>query len=178
MRFDKEDISHLRSIGVGKKVLVIDDDKYARSISKKILMGFGYEVKSTEDGIEGLKIMLEYHPDIVLLDLMMPMISGIGVLQKMRKIPELDDIQVIMVSANSEMKQVQAALKLGAVDYLIKPATQGQLVNRIVRALQGEIVVKASEKGLKKPLDGHTHLLLLSANANYHQEIRSGLPEI
>jgi len=83
-----------------------------------------------------------------------------------------------MVSANSEMKKVQAALKLGSVDYLIKPATTRQLVNRIVRALQGEIVVKARENGLKKPLDGHSHLLLLSANANYHQEIRSGLPEI
>jgi len=122
-RFDTEDISHLRSIGVGKKVLVIDDDKYARSISKKILREFGYEVEVVEDGIEGLKFMSEFHPDVVLLDLMMPGISGIEVLKRKRKIPELDEIQVIMVSAYSEVKQVQAALLLGAVDYLIKPAS-------------------------------------------------------
>ena len=47
-----------------------------------------------------------------------------------------------------------------------------------MRALQGEVVEKAKEGGLKNPLDGHTHLLLLSANANFHEEIRSGLPEI
>ena len=130
-RFDTEDISHLRSIGVGKKVLVIDDDKYARSISKKILREFGYEIQSVEDGIEGLKMMIEFHPDVVLLDLMMPKINGIQVLQKKREIAELDDIQVIMVSAHSEIKQVQATLALGAVDYIIKPATPRQLVNRI-----------------------------------------------
>ena len=176
-RFDTEDISHLRNIGVGKKVLVIDDDKYARSIPKKILREFGYEVEVVEDGIEGLKIMLEFHPDVVLLDLMMPGISGIEVLKKKREISELDDIQVIMVSAYSEVKQVQAALLLGAIDYLIKPATPRQLVNRIVRALKSEIAVKVTEEGLKKPLDGYTYLLLLSANANFHEEIRSGLPE-
>ncbi|MCH8300113.1 MAG: response regulator [Candidatus Marinimicrobia bacterium] len=115
-RFDTEDISHLRSIGVGKKVLVIDDDKYARSISKKILREFGYEIQAVEDGIEGLKMMIEFHPDVVLLDLMMPKINGIEVLQKKGEIAELDDIQVIMVSAHSEIKQVQAALALGAVD--------------------------------------------------------------
>ena len=177
-RFDTEDISHLRSIGVGKKVLVIDDDKYARSISKKILREFGYEIQVVEDGIEGLKMMIEFHPDVVLLDLMMPKINGIQVLQKKREIAELDDIQVIMVSAHSEIKQVQAALALGAVDYIIKPATPRQRVNRIVRALQSEEVSNAAEGGFKKPLDGHTYLLLLSANANFHEEIRSGLPEI
>ena len=176
-RFDKEDVSHLRSIGVGKKVLVIDDDKYARSISKKILEKFGYEVQVIEDGIEGLKIMLDFHPDVVLLDLMMPGISGIEVLQKMRKIPELNDIRVIMVSAYSEEKQVKAALALGAADYVVKPATPRQLVNRIVRALKSEIAVRVNAKGLVKPLDGHMHLLLLSSNSNFHEEIRSGLPE-
>jgi len=177
-RFDTEDRSHLRSIGVGEKIHVIDDDKYARSISKKILREFGYEIQAVEDGIEGLKMMIEFHPDVVLLDLMMPKINGIEVLQKKGEIAELDDIQVIMVSAHSEIKQVQAALALGAVDYIIKPATPKQLVNRIVRALQSEEVSNATEGGFKKPLDGHTYLLLLSADANFHEEIRSGLPEI
>ncbi|MCH7955041.1 MAG: response regulator [Candidatus Marinimicrobia bacterium] len=177
-RIDTEDISHLRSIGVGKKVLVIDDDKYARSISKKILTEFGYDVRVVEDGIKGLQMMLEFHPDVVLLDLMMPGISGVEVLEKKKKMADLDDIKVIMVSAYSEAQQVQAALLLGAVDYVIKPATPKQLVKRIVRALKSETAVKVTEEGLKKPLDGYTHLLLLSANENFHEYIRSGLPEI
>ena len=176
-RFDTADISYLKSIGVGKKVLVIDDDKYARSISKKILSEFKYEVEVVEDGFKGLKIMQEFHPDVVLLDLMMPGISGIEVLERKREIPELDDIRVIMVSAFSEIKQVQTTLLLGATDYLIKPATSKQLVNRIVRSLKSESAAKITEEGLKNPLDGYTYLLLLSADANFHEEIRSGLSE-
>lgn len=176
-RFDTADISYLKSIGVGKKVLVIDDDKYARSISKKILSEFKYEVEAVEDGFKGLKIMLDFHPDVVLLDLMMPGISGIEVLERKREMPELDDIRVIMVSAFSEIKQVQTTLSLGATDYLIKPATSKQLVNRIVRSLKSELAVKVTEEGLKRPRDGYTYLLLLSANANFHEEIRSGLSE-
>ena len=176
-RFDTADISYLKSIGVGKKVLVIDDDKYARSISKKILSEFKYEVEVVEDGFKGLKIMQEFHPDVVLLDLMMPGISGIEVLERKREIPELDDIRVIMVSAFSEIKQVQTTLLLGATDYLIKPATSKQLVNRIVRSLKSELAAKITEEGLKNPLDGYTYLLLLSADANFHEEIRSGLSE-
>jgi len=174
---DTEDISYLKSIGVGKKVLVIDDDKYARSISKKILSEFKYEVETVEDGYKGLKIMSDFHPDVVLLDLMMPGISGIEVLKKKREIPELDDIRVIMVSAYSEIKQVQTTLSLGATDYLIKPATSKQLVNRVVRSLKSELAVKVTEEGLKRPRDGYTYLLLLSANANFYEEIRSGLSE-
>ena len=177
-RVDTEDISYLKSIGVGKKVLVIDDDKYARSISKKILSEFKYEVETVEDGYKGLKIMSEFHPDVVLLDLMMPGISGIEVLKKKREKPELDDIRVIMVSAYSEIKQVQTTLSLGATDYLIKPATSKQLINRIVRSLKSELAVKVIEEGLKKRSDGYTYLLLISANVNFHEEIRSGLPEI
>lgn len=176
-RFDTADISYLKSIGVGKKVLVIDDDKYARSISKKILSEFKYEVEVVEDGFKGLKIMQEFHPDVVLLDLMMPGISGIEVLERKREIPELDDIRVIMVSAFSEIRQVQTTLLLGATDYLIKPATSKQLVNRIVRSLKSESAAKITEEGLKNPLDGYTYLLLLSADANFHEEIRSGLSE-
>ena len=111
---------------------------------------FGYEIQAVEDGIEGLKMMIEFHPDVVLLDLMMPKINGIEVLQKKGEIAELDDIQVIMVSAHSEIKQVQAALASGAVDYIIKPATPKQLVNRSVRALQSEEVSNATEGGLQK----------------------------
>jgi len=177
-RFDSEDISHLMNIGVGKKVLVIDDDKYARSISKKILREFKYEVEVVGDGIEGLKVMLEFHPDVVLLDLMMPGTSGIEVLKKKRKLPELDDIQVIMVSAYSEVKQVQAALLLGVADYILKPVTPSKMINRIMRVLQSETPFETKNEGLIKPLDGRTHLLLLSPNQNFHEQFRSGLPEI
>ena len=177
-RFDPEDISHLMNIGVGKKVLVIDDDKYARSISKKILREFKYEVEVVGDGIKGLKVMLEFHPDVVLLDLMMPGTSGIEVLKKKRKLTELDDIQVIMVSAYSEVKQVQTALSLGVADYILKPVTPSKIINRIMKVLQSETPFESKNEGLIKPLDGKTHLLLLSPNQNFHEQFRSGLPEI
>ena len=175
---DKEDMSNLRSIGIGKKVLVIDDNKYARSILKKILREFGYEVQIVEDGTTGLTKMFEFHPDLVLLDLMMPKLDGIEVLRMKIKIAELDKIQVIMVSAYSEAKQVQLAIALGAVDYILKPVTPNQMINRIMRVLQSKMPLETNKEGLIKPVDGRTHLLLLSPNENFHQEFRSGLPDI
>ena len=175
---DKEDMSNLRSIGIGKKVLVIDDNKYARSILKKILREFGYEVQIVEDGTTGLTKMFEFHPDLVLLDLMMPKLDGIEVLRMKIKIAELDKIQVIMVSAYSEAKQVQLAIALGAVDYILKPVTPNQMINRIMRVLQSKTPLETNKEGLIKPVDGRTHLLLLSPNENFHQEFRSGLPDI
>ena len=175
---DKEDMSHLRSIGIGKKVLVIDDNKYARSILKKILREFGYEVQIVEDGTTGLTKMFEFHPDLVLLDLMMPKLDGIEVLRMKIKIAELDKIQVIMVSAYSEAKQVQLAIALGAVDYILKPVSPNQMINRIMRVLQSKTPLETNKEELIKPVDGRTHLLLLSPNENFHQEFRSGLPDI
>ena len=173
-----EDISHLRSIGIGKKVLVIDDDKYGRSILKKILRDFGYEVQVVVDGTTGLRKMFEFHPDLVLLDLMMPRFDGIEVLRMKIKISELDNIQVIMVSAYSEAKHVQIAIALGAVDYILKPLSPGQLINRMMKVLQSETLLESNKEGLIKPHDGRTHLLLLSPNESFHQQFSSGLPEI
>ena len=82
--------NYLKNIGVGKKILVIDDDKYARSISMKVLGEYGYEVSAVEDGIEGIKITVDFQPDLVILDLMMPVISGIDVLKKMKDINGLE----------------------------------------------------------------------------------------
>ena len=169
--------NYLKNIGVGKKILVIDDDKYARSISMKVLGNYGYEVKTVEDGIEGIKIMVEFQPDLVLLDLMMPVISGIDVLKKMKDISELKDIPVLMVSAHSEADLVKKALSLGAIEYIVKPVKSMDLVERVVRALQGDLLVIRDEEGIVKPLDGKTHLLLLSRNMSFQDEIRSGLPQ-
>ena len=169
--------NYLKNIGVGKKILVIDDDKYARSISMKVLGNYGYEVKTVEDGIEGIKIMVEFQPDLVLLDLMMPVISGIDVLKKMKDISELKDIPVLMVSAHSEADLVKKALSLGAIEYIVKPVKSMDLVERVVRALQGDLLAIRDEEGIVKPLDGKTHLLLLSRNMSFQDEIRSGLPQ-
>ena len=177
-RLDSGDTSHLRNVGVGKKILVIDDDKYARSISKKILREYGYEVTLAEDGIEGLKIMVENKPDLILLDMMMPKLSGNEVLEKMRSIDVLKDIIVLMVSANSEVHQVQKALSLGAMDYVIKPMRPVMMVERIVRALQGGSRKQRKGMDTKKQGDKHTYLLLLTKNRAFIEEISSNLPEV
>ena len=177
-RSEKGDSSHLRNVGIGKKILVIDDDKYARTISKKILSEFGYEVALAEDGIEGLKMMMEDKPDLILLDMMMPKLSGNEVLEKMRSIDEIKDIIVLMVSANSEVHQVQKALTLGAMDYVIKPMRPVMMVERIVRALQGGARKQKRSMDVKIQGDEHTYLLLLSKNGAFTEEIKSNLPEV
>ena len=177
-RLDTSDSSHLRNVGIGKKILVIDDDKYARTISKKILSEFGYDVALAEDGVEGLKMMIENKPDLVLLDMMMPKLSGNEVLEKMRSIDELRDIIVLMLSANSEVQQVQKALSLGAMDYVIKPMRPVMMVERIVRAFQGGTRKQKKSMDINKQGDVRTYLLLLSENEAFKKEIKSNLPEL
>ena len=82
-----------------------------------------------------------------------------------------------MVSAHSEIDLVKTAVSLGATEYIVKPIKPIDLVERVVRALQGDILTSSSEEGIVKPLDGKTHLLLLSKNMSFQDEIRSGLPQ-
>ena len=177
-RLASDDLRHLRNVGVGKKILVIDDDKYSRSISKKILKDFGYEVSLAENGVEGLMMMMVNKPDLILLDIMMPRMSGNEVLEKMRSMDALKDIIVLMVSANSEVHQVQKALSLGAMDYVLKPMRPIMMVERIVRALQGGSQKHRKSMNNKKQGDEHTYLLLLTRNTVFKEEISSNLPDV
>ena len=111
-----------------KKILVVDDEKPISDIIKFNLAKEGYEVFSAYDGEEALQKVEEIHPDLILLDLMLPKIDGLEVAKEVRK---TYDMPIIMVTAkDSEIDKV-LGLEIGADDYVTKPFSNRELVARV-----------------------------------------------
>jgi len=127
-----------------KKILVVDDEKPISDIVKFNLSKEGYEVFSAYDGEEALQKVEEIHPDLILLDLMLPKIDGLEVAKEVRK---TYDMPIIMVTAkDSEIDKV-LGLEIGADDYVTKPFSNRELVARVKANLRrGGQVSKESEE--------------------------------
>lgn len=105
-----------------KKILVIEDDDFLRKLFMKKLGQFNFEVEQAADGEEGLRKVQEYRPDIVVLDMIMPIVDGFEVIKEIRSLEDeqLSKIPILAVSNLGQETEIQTALKLGANDYLIK----------------------------------------------------------
>lgn len=101
------------------QILVIDDEKDICYYFEKALTPEGYDVFTALDGVDGLKIVKEKKPDIVLLDLKMPKMEGIEVLQHIKKVDK--NIIVIVITGYGTMDTARMAMKFGAFDYITKP---------------------------------------------------------
>ncbi|MDQ3235846.1 MAG: ATP-binding protein, partial [Pseudobdellovibrionaceae bacterium] len=112
-------------------VLVVDDNEMNCEVVRDILLMEGYEVMLAFGGRDALLKLREHHPDLVLLDLMMPEVSGEDVLQAMRADPELDNIPVILLTARATEEDRIHGLELGADDYLAKPLIARELLLRV-----------------------------------------------
>lgn len=102
------------------KILIIEDDKFLRELIARKLTGENFEIAEAVDGENGLKMVKEEKPDLILLDLILPGIDGFEVLAKMKEDPALASIPVIILSNLGQREDVERGLKLGAVDYLVK----------------------------------------------------------
>ncbi|MCE5237200.1 response regulator [bacterium] len=105
----------------GGLVLVVDDNEMSRDVLRRRLVREGYSVVEADSGRQTIQLIGECSPDLVLLDIVMPGMSGFSVLQHLKADAELRDIPVIMVSALEDMASVVQCIELGAEDYLPKP---------------------------------------------------------
>jgi CheY-like chemotaxis protein len=105
---------------MAKKILLIEDEELIISLLSKKLAKEGYEVTLARNGEEGLKVMPEFKPDIVLLDIIMPKKGGFDVLEAMSKEDDLKSIPVIIISNSGQPVELDRAKRLGAKDWLIK----------------------------------------------------------
>ena len=103
-----------------KKILFIEDEAALQKTLGESLRNKGYEVQSATDGEVGLRLATTIHPDLVLLDLVLPKIYGLDVLKKMRQSKEAKDIPVIILTNLENIGEVEKAVELGATTYLIK----------------------------------------------------------
>jgi two-component system, OmpR family, KDP operon response regulator KdpE len=115
------------------RVLLVEDDPDSSMLLKRLLILSGFDVTSANNGIEGLKKTEQYHPDIALLDLMMPDMDGWEMLKQLRQVSSMP---VIMITALNQSENVVNALKMGADDYITKPFHNTEVIERIRAVLR------------------------------------------
>lgn len=103
-----------------KRVLLVEDDDSLASVYEVRLQAEGFDVKRVPNGEDALATALAYKPDLILLDVMMPKVSGFDVLDILRNTPETTNIKVVMLTALSQDADKERAQKLGVDDYLVK----------------------------------------------------------
>lgn len=103
-----------------KKILLVEDDEGLANVYKARLDAEGFEVYHCDNGESALSDAMQYRPDLILLDVMMPKISGFDVLDILHNTPETANIKVVMLTALSQDDDRQKAEELGADDYLVK----------------------------------------------------------
>ena len=115
-----------------KKILLVEDDAALASVYRSRLELEGFDIHEVNNGEDALSAAIEFKPDLVLLDAMMPKISGFDVLDILRNTPETQAIRVIMLTALSQPKDKERAENLGVDDYLVKSQVViGDVVERV-----------------------------------------------
>jgi len=117
------------------KILTVDDSKTIRMIVKKAFKPFDVELLEAENGVEGLATADKAKPDLIILDITMPVMTGVEMLGKMKEQDSLKNIPVIMLTAESGKDNVMQIVKMGVKDYMVKPFKGEQLIDRASKFL-------------------------------------------
>ena len=120
-----------------KKIFIIEDDKFLRDLMSEKLVSEGFEVASAINGEEGIKKIQELKPDLLLLDLILPGMDGFEVLSQIKKMPDIAQIPVVVLSNLGQKEDIERGLNLGAVDYLIKAHfTPKEIIEKVKNILK------------------------------------------
>ncbi|MCD4673061.1 MAG: response regulator [Anaerolineaceae bacterium] len=162
---------------MAERILAIDDNRVNLKVVSASLEKGGYKVGTAQSGPEALKIVNEFHPDLILLDINMPDMDGYEVCRRMRKMPDVAGTPIIMLTANDTLEEKIKGFEAGADDYLTKPFQPAELIARI-----GVLLRRAARVHQEQPttnskfsavfsLRGGVGVSVMAANlaAGYHQ---------
>ncbi|MDR2435331.1 MAG: response regulator [Treponema sp.] len=140
-----------------KKLLIVDDEKINLEFFEVMLSKLGFVVEEANDGIEALEKVKKFHPDLILLDNVMPRMSGWEVTKILKADSKYRDIPIIMFSALDDVKDKVAGFELGVDDYITKPFNFSEVLARIKatlrnRALFAQIAVRESRLSMAEEL--------------------------
>ncbi|MEJ1353826.1 MAG: response regulator [Candidatus Sedimenticola sp. (ex Thyasira tokunagai)] len=122
--------------GTEKTVLVVDDSPTETHIIKGIVEKGGYSVITAEDGESGVAEAKQTHPDVILMDVVMPGLNGFQATRQLTRAPETADIPVILVTTKDQDTDRAWGMRQGAKDYVVKPVTAADLLQKIKSVLE------------------------------------------
>ncbi|MBL8527390.1 MAG: response regulator [Burkholderiales bacterium] len=116
---------------MAKKILIADDEPNIVISLEFLMQRNGFEVKTAGDGEAALRLVTEFRPDLILLDIMLPLKSGYEVCQKIRENPDVSGMKVVMITAKGRDIEVAKGLALGADAYITKPFSTQDLLEKV-----------------------------------------------
>lgn len=129
-----------------ERILIADDEPINQELLEAFLIDQGYELAFADDGLDTLEKVKSFQPDLVLLDVMMPKLSGFEVCQKLKADPQTAGVMVLMATALSELGDVERAVSVGCDDYLSKPIHKVELLIRVENLLKLRAVTSELER--------------------------------
>jgi DNA-binding response OmpR family regulator len=118
-----------------RRVLIAEDEPNIAVSLEYLMQQSGYEIQTVTNGIDALRAAREFRPDLMLLDIMLPLKNGFEVCQSMRETPELSGVKIIMLTAKGRDTELAKGLALGADAYITKPFATRELLETVKRLL-------------------------------------------
>ncbi len=127
-----------------KKILIADDDPHIRRLISELLVAEGYRILTAEDGEEAMRVSRDEHPDLIILDIIMPKVDGMEVCRRLR---DETAAPILFLTAKDDITDLVSGLAIGGDDYITKPFKGAELVARVKAALRrSEMVRDSTEK--------------------------------
>lgn len=123
---------------MNRKILVVEDNENNRRLIRDVLLYYGYEVIEAGDGVEGVRLAKEHLPDLILLDIQMPVMNGFTALNVLREAPETKNIKVIAMTSFAMTGDKERIMAAGFDDYISKPIDTRELPKLVERMLAGK----------------------------------------
>src|SRR4030043_2178422 len=167
-----------------KRILIVDDNEDTVELLKKRLRSEEYDTAEAYDGEEGLKKVVEYNPDLIILDVMMPRLDGYEVCRRLKLDENTRYIPVIMLTAKSDVASKVKGLDIGADDYLPKPFDYKELAARVrslltIKAAHEKLVEEKKSGALEQMMDQVAHEIRnpLTSIGGFARKVYGKLPE-
>ncbi|MEM7672239.1 MAG: response regulator [Verrucomicrobiota bacterium] len=158
---------------MGLKILTVDDSKAVRMIVKKAFKTYDVEIVEGSNGVEGLAAAAKEKPDLILLDVTMPVMDGVEMLTKLKSDPDLKGIPVVMLTAEAGRENVMKIAKIGIRDYVVKPFKEEALIEKAGRVI--DLRPKEEKQSKQKSINDACYILVVDDKPAIIDQISNGL---